>query len=285
MPAHMAPFDRLLLTTLPKSATNYYEAFFAQLFELEPMRADVHVDGELAPLPPEHFLFADDRSYRKLGPGRMLAAHYPPSRDLRAYLAAAPSVLNIHGIRDIRDVAVSSTRYVRMETSHALNPFWSMLSFDDALTCSIAGCVVPFEHQHPDMQRRNPGRVPLVFEGQARYGVWSLAWRDIPGVALLRYEHFFQDDPGGGSTDYLIAELARVGVRVSRERVVALQERLTFEAFSGGRKRGEEEEGHFYFKGVSGEWRNAMNPLHLSLAKHHFGEWLVAFGYEKDLAW
>ena len=285
MPAEVAPFDRLLLTTLPKSATNYYEAFFAELFELQPVRADVHGDAELAPLPPEHFLFADDRSYRKLGPGTLLAGHYPPSRDLRAYLAATPTVLPVHGIRDIRDVAVSSTRYVRMEPSHALHPFWSMLSFDDALTCSIAGCVVPFEHQHPAMQGRNPGRVPLVFEGQARYGGWSLAWRDVPDVVLLQYERFFEDGPGGRSTDYLLAALARGGVHVPRDRVVALQERLTFEAFSGGRKRGEEEEGHFYFKGVSGEWRTAMSPLHRAVAKHHFGEWLVAFGYEADLTW
>jgi len=285
MAVHMSPYDRLLLTTLPKSATNYYQAFFAELFELSPLTADVHRDPELAPLPPEYFLFADDRSYRKLDRGQILTVHYDLSPDLRAYLASENTVLSIHGIRDIRDVAVSSVRYIRMEPSHELHPFFTVLGFDDALTCAIAGCVVPFEHQHPNTQRRNRGRLPNVFEGETRHGAWSLAWRRQPGVVFLQYERFFEDGAGGRSTDYVMAQLGKAGLEVPRDRIVALQERLTFEAFSGGRTRGEAQEGHFYHKGVAGEWRNAMTPLHVALAKRHLGEWLISFGYETDLAW
>ncbi len=59
----------------------------------------------------------------------------------------------------------------------------------------------------------------------------------------------------------------------------------TFAKLSGGRKPGQENAGHFYRKGVIGDWRNHFNEENVAIFKEIAGETLIAAGYEQDNDW
>ncbi|WP_157054119.1 sulfotransferase domain-containing protein [Ruegeria sp. 6PALISEP08] len=59
----------------------------------------------------------------------------------------------------------------------------------------------------------------------------------------------------------------------------------SFSKKSKGRKRGEENAGHHYRKGVAGDWRNYFEDRHIDLFKERYNDCLLKLGYEEDEDW
>lgn len=56
-------------------------------------------------------------------------------------------------------------------------------------------------------------------------------------------------------------------------------DRFSFERLAGGRKRGEEDQGSHYRRGVAGDWRNHLTPRHLAAFRERFGDLTERLGY------
>jgi hypothetical protein len=114
---------------------------------------------------------------------------------------------------------------------------------------------------------------------------WMLIFRRVasyaghrPGkVAYTRYEDLLAD-PGG--------EISRVfdflGVSTPPELLADIVARSSFEAFSGGRRPGDERKDSFYRKGVAGDWRNTLSEKALAHVAAVCGEAAAQAGYRLD---
>ena len=284
--SEVSPFDRILLTTLARSGTHYYAEFFGQLFGLKRRYPDCEIDFSKRRPAPAGDPYAFDRTWRTLRSGEILAGHYPRNVNLARYLDAHPNVLCIHAVRDMRDAVVSSTHYFRSRPEQPLGPFFRNVTFEQALLYNIIGCSVPYELQPPQQRALNPWKLPMMYGVNRMAGENSRVWADRPEVVLLRYEDFFgAGGEEGCDSSYLASKLRKQGVGITVAEVAALCARLTFEAFSGGRRRGQAEPGHHYYKGVAGEWRTLFRRVHSAAARALYGDWLIDFGYERDLQW
>ena len=78
--------------------------------------------------------------------------------------------------------------------------------------------------------------------------------------------------------------LGHCGLPVSADRLRKVILANRFEARSG-RQRGEENIASHERKGVAGDWRNHFSDKVAKEFKSHYGELLVATGYEKDERW
>ena len=56
-------------------------------------------------------------------------------------------------------------------------------------------------------------------------------------------------------------------------------DRFSFERLAGGRKRGEEDQGSHYRRGVAGDWRNHLTQRHLAAFRERFGDLTERLGY------
>lgn len=100
-------------------------------------------------------------------------------------------------------------------------------------------------------------------------------WHERQGTVATRYE------------DLLVRpadELARIARELGRpepprEALDEIVERYSFRAQSG-RRAGEEKQGSFMRKGVSGDWKTHFNPVANEIFESHAGDALRALGYE-----
>ena len=91
----------------------------------------------------------------------------------------------------------------------------------------------------------------------------------------LRYEDLLT-----GPEQPLADAFEFLGVESSPAAVQAALKAADFERLSEGRKRGEEDSGSFFRKGVAGEWRKAYPAETLAAFNEIAGETLAAYGYE-----
>jgi hypothetical protein len=59
----------------------------------------------------------------------------------------------------------------------------------------------------------------------------------------------------------------------------------SFEKWSEGRERGEEDSSAFYRKGIAGDWKNVFTERDREIFKEAAGELLIRLGYERDGDW
>ena len=59
----------------------------------------------------------------------------------------------------------------------------------------------------------------------------------------------------------------------------------SFERWTKGRGRGEEESTSFFRKGVAGDWRGVFNERDKQIIKEVTGDLLIELGYEEDDSW
>jgi hypothetical protein len=272
-------WDRILLTTMPRSATHYYLIFLRELFGFKRRFADCELDPNPAPAPPRWDPYESDTTYRTLGAGEILGVHYVMTAELAEFLRDHDHTLAIHTIRDIRDAVVSSTRYIYSSPNHPISPLFGSLAFGDALLLNIIGCCIPFEYQTAGSQQKNPQRLPIIYDGHRSLAERSRPWRCQPGVVVLRYEDFFDRDLAK-SARYIVSQFRDGNITVDEDRVLELRRNLTLE----GLRQEQQSDKHFY-RGEVGGWRDAFGPIHKMAAKVAFGKWLIDFGYESSLDW
>ena len=156
--------------------------------------------------------------------------------------------------RDLRDVAVSHVFYVRRTPWHPEHPLYSDRSTQEGLSLFAERTLSPFVE-------------------------WVRSWHENAGDTALfvRYEDMLSDTVG------VMSRVARhYQLDASVQTVSAVVERHSFEAMSGGRSRGQQNEASFFRKGVSGDWRNHFTPELAQIFTDRIGDSLQGFGYERE---
>jgi len=204
-------------------------------------------------------------------------------------------VLGVHVVRDPRDVLVSS--YYAHRFSHPTE-YWPGLvehraqlqaqSLRDGLLAEVQCRRLQFK-QMDEWNYSAPHILELRFEDLVEEPVHELRralghlglWADAAGAAAQSEVA----SPRSGSLGRLArAALGRVRGhdergRISPNTLEAVLQRHSFEVLSGGRQRGTEDRMHHYRRGSPGEWREVLEPEHLSALSAHFPGLLVRLGY------
>ena len=164
-------------------------------------------------------------------------------------------------IRDLRDTLVSM--YFSLKHSHAVlhakhrerRGALSEMSVEDGLIYLIESQLPP----HAQFQ-------------------WSWV---ASGEELLKYEELLQNDEE--ILTRVLLRGCRLGTSSARFREAIQATR--FEAWTKGRKPGEEDVTSHERKGVAGDWRNHFTDKVKKAFKGWYGSVLIATGYEKDFNW
>jgi hypothetical protein len=160
--------------------------------------------------------------------------------------------------RDLRDVAVSHVFYVRRTPWHPEHPKYNGLSIEKGL--------------------HHFGKTLLP-----EFVEWIRSWhknRDSENSLVVRYEDLLDD-----TTENLYKVTRLFDLPDDRDMIQSIVEAHQFKNVSGGRIRGEDEDGSFFRKGISGDWKNHFTPELKRLYKEKAGQALIDFGYETDLDW
>lgn len=196
---------------------------------------------------------ADKPSAKKLG-GR------GPVVDVALLIRAYPRIRIPVIIRDGRDIAVSAAFFHGRYYGQDYSRF-----FEDAERTRInAKYVEGWAWQFKDFYK------PVI----------ELARQHPENVRVVRYEDLLEN-PVPVMTDlYGWLKVANNDSLV-RDCIAS----CAFEKLSAGRRRGEEDAGSFFRKGVAGDWRRVFTPAAADAFKAMAGDFLIATGYEKDDAW
>lgn len=118
--------------------------------------------------------------------------------------------------------------------------------------------------------------------------VWPLqvgsARRDGPTLGEgryfeLRYRDLLDDEPG-----WVARVLEFLSVDADADTVTRCTEAGSFKRLSGGRKRGDEDQGSFYRKGVAGDWRNHLPLEIVQPCCDRISDLMRSVGYDPDCA-
>jgi hypothetical protein len=203
--------------------------------------------------------------YENLFDGDILALREKEPFDLWCYSNADFNfvrdidVRGFHVVRDPRDMIVSA--YFSHRYSHAdgswprlrhYRPYLRTLSKDDGLIKEMEFNAI-FLHQ-------------------------MLMWDyDTPNILQLRFEDLV-------AQPYLtfrsiLEFLALVPAQISANDLQAVVDDHSFVRLSGGRRRGEEDTGHHYRKGVPGDWRHHFTRRHIDYFNALYSPLLEKLGY------
>jgi hypothetical protein len=179
----------------------------------------------------------------------------------KMHIPASPhniSLLRQHDLRhvvlyrDLRDVAVSYTHYVRQTPWHPHYPHYRRLSITQGLE-RFARELLP------------------------AYVAWVDQWHaqaDGKRTLIVRYETLLTETEG------VMRQIAlHFGLEDAEDSLAGIVARHSFErlrARHGAR---------FYRKGVAGDWRHHFTPALVDMYKESAGDFLVTYGYEADAAW
>jgi hypothetical protein len=76
--------------------------------------------------------------------------------------------------------------------------------------------------------------------------------------------------------------ISHLGANASREIVERCVEKNSFQSRAKNRKPGEEDQGSFFRKGISGDWKNYFTPRDKRIFYDEAGDTLESLGYEAD---
>ena len=239
--------------------------------------ADGHLT-DLTRLAVEHFL-----SGQLSKAGKRIAGDKTPflsSETISEISAVCPEAKVIHIVRDGRDVAVSLTHH---RWNHAR---------DEGGTFGLG----TEERAKRDAYREDPRRL-LEAEGGifTEAGLMGAAksWREHVGRAVEDGPRLLGDNYAEVRYEDLLErpeeEIERVlrflGADAGEEAVKRSLEAGSFERWTKGRERGEEESTSFFRKGVAGDWRGVFNERDKQIFKEVTGDLLIELGYEGDDSW
>lgn len=76
-----------------------------------------------------------------------------------------------------------------------------------------------------------------------------------------------------------------LGAEAGEEIVKECVESASFENWTNGRERGQEDASSFFRKGVAGDWQGVFTERDRQIFKEEAGELLIELGYERDFDW
>jgi Sulfotransferase domain len=191
-----------------------------------------------------------------------------------------PRAKVIHMIRDGRDVAVS---FVHHRWNHAK---------DEGGIYELE----PEEIAKREAYRKNPKKLlkagESIFTETVLRNV-AVSWNDFvsktiqDGPELLgsNYTEVRYEDLLRGPEEEVGRILRFLGADDDEETVRRCVESASFEAWTEGRQRGQEDSTAFLRKGVAGDWKGVFTERDREIFKQEAGELLIELGYEKDDNW
>ncbi len=251
------PQKILFVAGLPKSGTTWLEKMlsswpgFGELLIPEVAAHEMkHGGSDTYDLPPRMF----DRMKGML----VLTKMHVHGSEHNARVLADAGVNYAVLFRDLRDVAVSNTFYVRNTPWHPEHPHYAGKS--------VPECLAVFAERTLD-----------------DYANWVRLWdrnADPQRSVILRYEQMLDN------VEACLQQIATLfELDASPERIREIADANSFNRMSGGRARGEESGSAFVRKGVAGDWRNHFTPALCDLYKTRIGRFLIDFGYETSDDW
>jgi len=251
------PQKILFVAGLPKSGTTWLEKMlsswpgFGELLIPEAAAHEMkHGGSDTYELPP--------RVFGRMKNMLVLTKMHVHGSEHNARVLADAGVNYAVLFRDLRDVAVSNTFYVRNTPWHPEHPHYAGKS--------VPECLAVFAER--TLQD---------------YAEWVRLWdrnADPERSVILRYEEMLADVEG------CLRRVATLfGLDASDERIREIADKHSFNRMSGGRAPGQESGSDFVRKGVAGDWRNHFTPELCAIYKEKIGRFLVDFGYERDEAW
>jgi hypothetical protein len=191
-----------------------------------------------------------------------------------------PEAKVIHVIRDGRDVAVSSVHHR-----------WNHGKDEGGIYELEPEEIAKREAYRSDPEKLFEAGESIFTEMVLRNA--AVSWNNLvsktiqDGPALLggnyaevRYEDLLQrpEEEAGRILRFLDAD-------AGEETVKLCVESASFEAWTEGRQRGQEDSTAFLRKGVAGDWRGVFIERDKEVFKEAAGELLIELGYEKDDNW
>jgi hypothetical protein len=173
-------------------------------------------------------------------------------------------IRGVHVIRDPRDTIVSG--YFSHRDSHPEGPW---LDEHRARLRSL------------DLHHGLLAEIAFVPTGRAMSAVRRWDYNQ-PDVLELRMERLMEE-PVESMRDAF--EFLQMDELLDMSTLVQIVEDNRFEAKTGGRPRGQEDQASHYRKGTPGDWRNYLEPAHLDLFEELYGDLLVDLGYEATNDW
>ncbi|UCD74937.1 MAG: sulfotransferase domain-containing protein [Phycisphaerales bacterium] len=251
------PQKVLFVAGLPKSGTTWLEKMLASypgFYEL--LIPDVAAHELRTGGSHDYDLPADIFSrFRDMLVLTKMHVHGSP-HNLRLLKQAGVKYVVLH--RDLRDVSVSHYFYVRQTPWHPEYPIYRDLPMEDALAVYADRTLLD-------------------------YVQWVRGWHERLDQELgleIRYEEMLAD---AGEVLTRVAEHFQLDS--SPETVGRIVDIHSFKRLSRGRDRGQQSKKSFFRKGIAGDWKNHFTPAVTDKFKAAIGEFLVEYGYEKDLSW
>jgi hypothetical protein len=254
---HRYPQRILFVAGLPKSGTTWLEKMlsswpgFGELLIPEVAAHEMKTGGsDTFELPP--------RMFERMRDMLVLTKMHVRGSEHNAKVLADAGINYAVLFRDLRDVAVSNTFYVRNTPWHPEHPHYAGRTVEE--------CLAVFAERTLD-----------------DYANWVRLWdrnADPERSVILRYEEMLAD------VEACLRRVATLfGLDHSPDRIREITEKNSFSRMSGGRARGQEKGSDFVRKGVAGDWRNHFTPALCDLYKQKIGRFLVDFGYEAGDDW
>lgn len=261
---------KILISTVPRSGTLYLHDLIATYYNFK-KTVPLFTNGINA-VPPEWNPYKSDETFMSLKNGEVLCAHYPLNEKIK-HLIEDDNVLSLFLYRDPRDIAVSTTLYIKYVLKHhPLHNIIAKLSESDALALILAGGIVP--------SKGNNDCGYIIYEGLKTFCNEALDWIKHPKVASIRYEDITTDP-----VKTLTKALRNVDVEIEPKLLKDVSNRLSFNTLSNGRAQGDESKTSHFRKGIIGDYKLHFSDFHKAVCKLEFGMELIDLKYETNLLW
>jgi hypothetical protein len=184
----------------------------------------------------------------------------------------------IHIIRDGRDIEVS----------------WMHHQWNRSKDRGGIQILEPEEVERREAYRHDPEKLQrLGFFDEEKLRAGARAWRsrietlcaDGPELLGNNYVETRYEDLLRNTASEIKRLLEFLQVRSNEGVVRRLVNQSSFENFSGGRQRGEEDPTSLVRKGIAGDWKNVFSDTDKQIFKKEAGDLLIKLGYEKDNNW
>lgn len=209
-------------------------------------------------------------------------------------VARLENLVGVHAVRDPRDIIVSA--YFSHLKTHATETWPELIEYrqklqqcdqETGLFHEIAFRKAQFEEMRSWKDFHGKQILEVRMEDVTARTYQSIL-QIVDFLGLLSHERYSYSK----RVEFLLVKLLRkideyeLGLPLPRliqalpaERVLGIVWKNEFEKMSGGRKVGEENQNSHYRKGISGDWKNYLNPGHLALINEQYGDLIAQYGY------
>lgn len=190
------------------------------------------------------------------------------------YVAKLKNFKGFHVIRDPRDIAVSS--YFSHLHSHPTDG-WRLLA----------------EHREK-LQKASKQEGLFLDINFINDGVYKVLERwnyHLPHILEIKMEELTREPSKKFVEIFGFLGIIAKGFTVSSRNRISIKklekilEKKSFSTLSGGRKKGQENAGHHFRKGIAGDWANHFTEEHKKYFKEKYNDLLIKLGYEKNSDW